>query len=252
MTAANSSSRDTFHACRASVTPLGTRAVLCKGPGCGLPAASKLAAQYKNPNTQSGMLRPRPCSTPSRARTPRWPRASCLAALPRPPISTTIGWSRPRASRASPKPMRNAHAWSKPRSPARTSSPERASPSCTSRSASTIQTPATSRTATGPTASAWPKTSTRPCRTNCWTPSRAALREPATRYQRRALDRDRLANTGGHGAHRDRGWPAVGARQHRNPFDRMLIAQARSERLTLVTHDHALVTYGVTVMLASE
>lgn len=32
---------------------------------------------------------------------------------------------------------------------------------------------------------------------------------------------------------------------HRDPFDRMLVAQAREERLTLVTHDRKLEQYGV-------
>jgi len=32
---------------------------------------------------------------------------------------------------------------------------------------------------------------------------------------------------------------------HRDPFDRMLIAQAEVERLTLVTHDRAFEPYGV-------
>ena len=41
-------------------------------------------------------------------------------------------------------------------------------------------------------------------------------------------------------------------RQHRDPIDRMLIAQARTEGLTLVTHDRALVAYEVAVMTASE
>lgn len=31
---------------------------------------------------------------------------------------------------------------------------------------------------------------------------------------------------------------------HRDPFDRMLVAQARVERLTLVTHDHLFEAYG--------
>lgn len=31
---------------------------------------------------------------------------------------------------------------------------------------------------------------------------------------------------------------------HGDPFDRMLIAQAKAERLTLVTHDKALIAYG--------
>ena len=38
---------------------------------------------------------------------------------------------------------------------------------------------------------------------------------------------------------------------HRDPFDRILIAQARTEGLTLVTHDRAFVAYDVAVMMAS-
>ena len=37
---------------------------------------------------------------------------------------------------------------------------------------------------------------------------------------------------------------------HRNPFDRMLVAQAMSEGLTLVTRDHALAHYGVRLIEA--
>lgn len=37
-------------------------------------------------------------------------------------------------------------------------------------------------------------------------------------------------------------------RHHRDPFDRMLIAQATTERLTLVSHDHAFAAYGVPVV----
>lgn len=37
---------------------------------------------------------------------------------------------------------------------------------------------------------------------------------------------------------------------HRDPFDRMLIAQARSEGLTLVTRDRALHAYDVPVLTA--
>ena len=32
---------------------------------------------------------------------------------------------------------------------------------------------------------------------------------------------------------------------HRDPFDRMLVAQAQSEGLTLVTHDKAMASYEV-------
>jgi PIN domain nuclease of toxin-antitoxin system len=37
---------------------------------------------------------------------------------------------------------------------------------------------------------------------------------------------------------------------HADPFDRMLVAQARLEGLTLVTHDRALARYDVRTMLA--
>lgn len=37
---------------------------------------------------------------------------------------------------------------------------------------------------------------------------------------------------------------------HRDPFDHMLVAQARLEDLTLVTHDKALGLYGVPVLWA--
>jgi PIN domain nuclease of toxin-antitoxin system len=33
-------------------------------------------------------------------------------------------------------------------------------------------------------------------------------------------------------------------RRHRDPFDRMLIAQARAERLALLTRDRAIIAYG--------
>jgi PIN domain nuclease of toxin-antitoxin system len=35
---------------------------------------------------------------------------------------------------------------------------------------------------------------------------------------------------------------------HKDPFDRMLIAQATLEGLTLVTHDRTLVEYGVPIL----
>ena len=35
---------------------------------------------------------------------------------------------------------------------------------------------------------------------------------------------------------------------HSDPFDRMLVAQAMSENLTLVTHDRAFLPYGVAVI----
>ena len=36
---------------------------------------------------------------------------------------------------------------------------------------------------------------------------------------------------------------------HLDPFDRLLVAQAMTERLTLVTGDHLLADYGVPVLL---
>jgi PIN domain nuclease of toxin-antitoxin system len=35
---------------------------------------------------------------------------------------------------------------------------------------------------------------------------------------------------------------------HKDPFDRMLIAQAREERLTLITHDQRLRLYDVIII----
>jgi PIN domain nuclease of toxin-antitoxin system len=35
---------------------------------------------------------------------------------------------------------------------------------------------------------------------------------------------------------------------HRDPFDRMLVAQARCEGLTLVSRDHAIAQYAVPVL----
>ena len=37
---------------------------------------------------------------------------------------------------------------------------------------------------------------------------------------------------------------------HKDPFDRMLIAQARLERLTIVTSDRAFAAYGVALLPA--
>lgn len=37
---------------------------------------------------------------------------------------------------------------------------------------------------------------------------------------------------------------------HRDPFDRMLVAQAKTERLTLVTRDRVLAQYGVRLIQA--
>jgi PIN domain nuclease of toxin-antitoxin system len=37
---------------------------------------------------------------------------------------------------------------------------------------------------------------------------------------------------------------------HRDPFDRMLVAQAQAEGLTLVTHDRLLEPYGVEILWA--
>jgi PIN domain nuclease of toxin-antitoxin system len=54
-----------------------------------------------------------------------------------------------------------------------------------------------------------------------------------------------LPVTVGH-AHAVRDLPAI----HRDPFDRMLIAQARVERLTLLTRDAVIGQYDVSVVLA--
>jgi PIN domain nuclease of toxin-antitoxin system len=37
-------------------------------------------------------------------------------------------------------------------------------------------------------------------------------------------------------------------RHHNDPFDRMLIAQALTERLTLVTHDRRFTSYGIDIV----
>jgi PIN domain nuclease of toxin-antitoxin system len=37
---------------------------------------------------------------------------------------------------------------------------------------------------------------------------------------------------------------------HRDPFDRLLVAHALEDGLTLVTHDHALEPYGVPLLCA--
>lgn len=38
---------------------------------------------------------------------------------------------------------------------------------------------------------------------------------------------------------------------HRNPFDRILIAQAQAERLTIVTADRTFTSYGVSILDAA-
>jgi PIN domain nuclease of toxin-antitoxin system len=43
-------------------------------------------------------------------------------------------------------------------------------------------------------------------------------------------------------------YPKVGGREHRDPFDRMLAAQALSERIPIVTRDAALTAYGVAAL----
>jgi PIN domain nuclease of toxin-antitoxin system len=40
-------------------------------------------------------------------------------------------------------------------------------------------------------------------------------------------------------------YPRIGGRAHRDPFDRLLAAQALSERIPVVTRDPALAAYGV-------
>ncbi len=40
-------------------------------------------------------------------------------------------------------------------------------------------------------------------------------------------------------------YPQIGGRAHRDPFDRLLAAQALSERIPVVTRDLALAAYGV-------
>jgi PIN domain nuclease of toxin-antitoxin system len=43
-------------------------------------------------------------------------------------------------------------------------------------------------------------------------------------------------------------YPKVGGREHRDPFDRLLAAQALSERIPIVTRDAGLAAYGVAVL----
>lgn len=38
-------------------------------------------------------------------------------------------------------------------------------------------------------------------------------------------------------------------RHHNDPFDRMLIAQAQTEQLTIITHDTRMEQYGVSILL---
>ena len=56
---------------------------------------------------------------------------------------------------------------------------------------------------------------------------------------------DLLAITPGHAAMVDQ-LPAI----HGDPFDRIMIAQARQEGMTLLTHDRLLAGYGAFVMVA--
>jgi PIN domain nuclease of toxin-antitoxin system len=52
-----------------------------------------------------------------------------------------------------------------------------------------------------------------------------------------------------HAAHlRDLPFPQVNGRVHRDPFDRLLVAQAISERIPIVTRDPALAAYGVALL----
>ena len=41
-------------------------------------------------------------------------------------------------------------------------------------------------------------------------------------------------------------------RHHNDPFDRMLVAQAQLEEVTLVAHDHELAKYNVAILDAAE
>ncbi len=47
-------------------------------------------------------------------------------------------------------------------------------------------------------------------------------------------------------AHTIEGLPAI----HRDPFDRLLVAQAMVEKMTLVTRDPAIAKYGVDIIIA--
>ena len=55
-----------------------------------------------------------------------------------------------------------------------------------------------------------------------------------------------MLNISAEHAHAIRDLPDV----HRDPFDRMLVAQARRERLRLVTRDHHLRKYDITIVVA--
>jgi PIN domain nuclease of toxin-antitoxin system len=58
-----------------------------------------------------------------------------------------------------------------------------------------------------------------------------------------------LAITWMHVAHlRDLSYVEVNGRQHRDPFDRLLIAQALTERIPVVTRDPAFAAYGIPVL----
>jgi PIN domain nuclease of toxin-antitoxin system len=46
------------------------------------------------------------------------------------------------------------------------------------------------------------------------------------------------------------GWRLQLAEHHADPFDRLLIAQARTDRLTLITRDPQIRRYDVTVLVA--
>lgn len=52
-----------------------------------------------------------------------------------------------------------------------------------------------------------------------------------------------------HVAHlRDLPFVEIGGRVHRDPFDRLLVAQALTERIPIVTRDPAVAAYGVPVL----
>jgi PIN domain nuclease of toxin-antitoxin system len=64
--------------------------------------------------------------------------------------------------------------------------------------------------------------------------------------ERRSTSLSLLGIAWPHVAHlRDLPFVEIRGRTHRDPFDRLLVAQALSERIPIVTRDPALAAYGV-------
>ena len=40
----------------------------------------------------------------------------------------------------------------------------------------------------------------------------------------------------------------INGKEHRDPFDRLLISQAMTEQMSVISNDHALSTYGVPIV----